>query len=47
VDPDGLLDETKRIAVHARRNAWQLLERFLHDVAKAAPDHEGAGDAAG
>ena len=47
MDPDGLLDETKRIAVQARRNAWQLLERFLHDVAKAAPEHEGAGGAGG
>jgi GMP synthase-like glutamine amidotransferase len=39
VDPDGLLAETKRLAVEARRNAWQLLERFLHDVAGVAPDH--------
>lgn len=39
MDPDGLLEETKRLALEARRNAWQLLERFLHEVAKAAPDH--------
>ena len=39
VDPDGLLEETKQLALEARRNAWQLLERFLHEVAKAAPDH--------
>ena len=42
VDPDGLLEETKRLALEARGNAWQLLERFLHDVAKAAPAHADA-----
>ena len=34
VDPDGLLDETKRRATEARRMSWQLLERFWSDVAK-------------
>jgi GMP synthase-like glutamine amidotransferase len=38
VDPDGLLDETKRLAPESRRMAWQLLEAFLRDVAGLAPD---------
>jgi GMP synthase-like glutamine amidotransferase len=38
VDPDGLLEETKRLAPESRRMAWQLLERFLRDVAGLAPD---------
>ena len=33
VDPDDLLAETKRLADESRRNAWQLFERFLRDVA--------------
>jgi len=33
VDPDELLAETKRLADESRRNAWQLFERFLRDVA--------------
>jgi len=33
VDPDRLLDETKRLAPEARRRSWQLLERFWTDVA--------------
>jgi GMP synthase (glutamine-hydrolysing) len=33
VDPDELLAETKRRADESRRNAWQLFERFLRDVA--------------
>jgi GMP synthase-like glutamine amidotransferase len=33
VDPDELLEETKRRADESRRNAWQLFERFLRDVA--------------
>jgi GMP synthase-like glutamine amidotransferase len=38
VDPDELLEETKRLAAESRRNAWQLLERFLRDVAELGPD---------
>lgn len=38
VDPDGLLEETKRLAPESRRIAWQLLEGFLRDVARLAPD---------
>jgi GMP synthase-like glutamine amidotransferase len=33
VDPDALLEETKRRATESRRMAWQLFERFLSDVA--------------
>ncbi len=29
VDPDSLLEETKRRAIESRRMAWQLFERFL------------------
>jgi GMP synthase-like glutamine amidotransferase len=46
VDPDALLEETKRRAADNRRNAWQLLERFLHEVADVPshPDeHGGSG----
>jgi GMP synthase-like glutamine amidotransferase len=34
VDPDALLDETKRRAEQSRRNAMQLFERFRTDVAR-------------
>jgi GMP synthase-like glutamine amidotransferase len=34
VDPDDLLEETKRLAEENRRNAWRLFDRFLHDVAR-------------
>jgi GMP synthase-like glutamine amidotransferase len=43
VDPDDLLEETKRRAEESRRNAWQLFERYLRDVA-CLP---GAGAASG
>jgi hypothetical protein len=33
VDPDSLLEETKRRATESRRMAWQLFERFLDHVA--------------
>ena len=33
VDPDSLLEETKRRATESRRMAWQLFERFLSQVA--------------
>jgi GMP synthase-like glutamine amidotransferase len=46
VDPDALLEETLRRAPESRRMSWQLLERFLSDVARlsteAVPD--GATD---
>jgi GMP synthase-like glutamine amidotransferase len=38
VDPDDLLEETKRLAPETRRNAWQLFERFLSDVAGLSAD---------
>jgi GMP synthase-like glutamine amidotransferase len=34
VDPDALLEETRRRARDSRRMAWQLLGRFLRDVAR-------------
>ena len=34
VDPDALLEETKRRATESKRMAWQLFERFLSDVAR-------------
>jgi GMP synthase-like glutamine amidotransferase len=43
VDPDALLEETKRRAVESRRMAWQLLERYLSDVARLGPREAGAG----
>ena len=43
VDPDALLEETKRLAADSRRNAWQLLDRFWTDVARL-PGEEDAGD---
>jgi GMP synthase-like glutamine amidotransferase len=44
VDPDALLEETKRRATESRRMAWQLFERFLSDVAglRPAKAEEGA-----
>jgi GMP synthase-like glutamine amidotransferase len=38
VDPDRLLEQTKRLAPESRRMAWQLLEGFLYDVAGRARD---------
>jgi GMP synthase-like glutamine amidotransferase len=40
VDPDALLEETHRIADESRARAWQLFERFLHDVAGLEAPHE-------
>jgi len=40
VDPDALLEETKRRAEDSRRMAWQLFERFLSDVAGLSPGRE-------
>ena len=34
VDPDALLEETKRLADESRARALQLFERYLHDVAQ-------------
>jgi GMP synthase-like glutamine amidotransferase len=34
VDPDALLEETKRRTTESKRMAWQLFERFLSDVAR-------------
>jgi GMP synthase-like glutamine amidotransferase len=46
VDPDALLEETHRRAPESRRMSWQLLERYLSEVAglstEAVPD--GATD---
>lgn len=49
VDPDALLVETHRRAEASRRNAMQLFERYLRDVARLAPEtaegSQGATDA--
>jgi GMP synthase-like glutamine amidotransferase len=34
VDPDALLEETKRRAPQSRQMSWLLLERFLSDIAR-------------
>lgn len=49
VDPDALLEETKRRASESRRLAWQLFERFFERVAGFGPPALGseAGDEAG
>jgi GMP synthase-like glutamine amidotransferase len=44
VDPDALLDETKRLATDSRARAMQLFERFLHDVAGLDAPHGGGGE---
>ena len=38
VPPDDLLDETRRRASESRRLSWQLLERYLRDVARLGDD---------
>jgi GMP synthase-like glutamine amidotransferase len=45
VDPDDLLEETKRRAEESRRNALQLLDRYLRDVARLPMD--GANERTG
>jgi GMP synthase-like glutamine amidotransferase len=45
VDPDALLEETHRIADESRGRAWQLFERFLHDVAGVEAPHVAEADA--
>ena len=47
VDPDDLLEETKRRAEESRRNAWQLLERYLTDVARVSSDGSSSASDAG
>jgi GMP synthase-like glutamine amidotransferase len=34
VDPDALLEETKRRAPDSRGMSWQLLERYMSDIAR-------------
>jgi GMP synthase-like glutamine amidotransferase len=43
VDPEELLAETKRRADESRRNAWQLFDRFLRDVAGVSSERSGGG----
>ena len=44
VDPDALLEETKRLADESRARALQLFERFLHDVAQLDVPHTDDAD---
>ena len=44
VDPDALLEETKRLAEESRARALQLFERFLHDVAQLDVPHTDDAD---
>lgn len=46
VDPDALLEETHRRAEESRRNAMQLFERYLRDVARLLDAPERAEDPA-
>jgi GMP synthase-like glutamine amidotransferase len=43
VDPDGLLEETKRRAPESLRMSWQLLERYLTDVARLSSSGDRGG----
>jgi GMP synthase-like glutamine amidotransferase len=47
IDPDALLEETKRRASESRRTSWQLLERFWDRVARLVPGAAPARDSAG
>jgi GMP synthase-like glutamine amidotransferase len=51
VDPDALLEETHRRGSESRRMSWQLLERYLSDVAglstEATPDGAASRGVAG
>jgi hypothetical protein len=39
VSPDDLLEETKRRASESRQLSWQMLEHFLHNIARLdSPD---------
>jgi Mn-dependent DtxR family transcriptional regulator len=42
VDPDTLLEETKRLADESRARALQLFERFLHEIAGLDASHADA-----
>lgn len=42
VDPDALLDETKRRAVNSRRMSLRLMDWFLRDVARLHPGRSRA-----
>jgi GMP synthase-like glutamine amidotransferase len=42
VDPDALLEETKRLAHESRARALQLFERYLHDIARLDAPHADA-----
>jgi GMP synthase-like glutamine amidotransferase len=44
VEPDALLAETKQIADESRARAFQLFERFLHEVAGIDAHHEADRD---
>jgi GMP synthase-like glutamine amidotransferase len=46
VDPDALLEETRRLADRSRANAMHLFDRFLRNVARLAPAGDAAGDRA-
>jgi GMP synthase-like glutamine amidotransferase len=46
VDPDALLEETRRLAKRSRANATRLFDRFLRNVARLAPAGDTAGDRA-
>jgi hypothetical protein len=47
VDPDSLLEETKRLADGSRARALQLFERFLHEIAGLDASHDDADRQAG
>jgi GMP synthase-like glutamine amidotransferase len=47
VDPDDLLEETKRRAEESRRNALQLLNRYLRDVAELPAEGAEHGSPSG
>jgi GMP synthase-like glutamine amidotransferase len=40
VDPDSLLEETKRRATESRARALQLFERYLHEIARLDADDD-------
>ena len=40
VDPDALLEETERRASDNRRNALQLMDRYLSDIARLGSDRD-------
>jgi len=47
VPPDDLLEETKRRASESRQQSWQMLEQFLHDIARLGDPDCGRASAAG